>query len=283
MQQSTFESDIASQPQKETWAAVALVCSRTASESVLLIRRSERSEDPWSGHWSLPGGRRDLDDPDLLHTALRELAEECSVHLRRDQLRTAFPAMQARRRSGPPFVMVAPFLFDVDGELPTVLDPAEAVKSLWLRRDHLLDPARHILMSPPRYPAWTRFPAIDLDGVPLWGFTYRVLMQCWLGTPATSAPPEQHGFKVACQVLSFLLGSGLKLIGDWREPSGTQCMLEPAVVKSATVQGEIPVSALLSHFSAPGSHVAAISILEARPDYVRVTGFDFEEYLIGAE
>src|SRR5215472_6528479 len=44
-------------------AAVAIVHARGApsgsdAESVLLIRRTERPNDPWSGHWSFPGGRR---------------------------------------------------------------------------------------------------------------------------------------------------------------------------------------------------------------------------------
>lgn len=283
MEQSTVGTGSASHAPGEAWAAVALVCSRTAPGSVLLIRRSERSDDSWSGHWSLPGGRRDREDADLLHTALRELGEECGIHLRREQMRTVFPAMEARRRTGPPFVKVAPFWFDVDGEPPIVLDPGEAVESLWLPREFLLDPARHLLLSPPRFPAWTRFPAVDLHGVPLWGFTYRVLLQCWLGIAARSAPREQAGFKVACQVLDFLLAHGLTLTGDWREPSGAEAVREPAVIQGATVQGLIPVAAVLAHFSAPGSHVAAINILEVRPEYIRVTGLDFEEYLIGAE
>jgi len=271
------------EPQSEPRAAVAVVCSRSAPESVLLIRRSERIDDSWSGHWSLPGGRRHPGDPDLLHTALRELGEECGIHLRREQMKTAFPTVEARRRAGPPFVMVAPFLFHVDIELPTVLDPSEAVESLWMPRDFLLDPARHVLLSPPRFPAETRFPAIDLKGLPLWGFTYRVLLQCWLGLAARSAPREQAGFKVACRILDFLLGRGLTLTSNWVDGSLSKAALEPAVVKFAVVRGAVPVAAVLSQFSAPGSHVAAINILEVRSDYVRVTGLDFEEYLICAE
>jgi len=63
----------------EPQAAVAIVSARQPRESVLLIRRSERGDDPRSGHWSFPGGRRDPEDPDLLHTALRELEGECGT------------------------------------------------------------------------------------------------------------------------------------------------------------------------------------------------------------
>jgi 8-oxo-dGTP pyrophosphatase MutT (NUDIX family) len=67
----------------EPEAAVAIVRASVPGKSILLIRRSEREEDSWSGRWSFPGGRRDPDDPDLLHTALREFGEECGIRLDR--------------------------------------------------------------------------------------------------------------------------------------------------------------------------------------------------------
>ena len=41
-----------------SWAAVAVVLTPDP-DSVLLIRRAERTGDPWSGHMALPGGRRE--------------------------------------------------------------------------------------------------------------------------------------------------------------------------------------------------------------------------------
>ena len=78
----------------ETWpreegeleAAVTAVLrpGETADGSLelLLIERVERTEDPWSGHIALPGGRREQGDPDLLTTAFRETAEEAGVYVR---------------------------------------------------------------------------------------------------------------------------------------------------------------------------------------------------------
>ncbi len=164
----------------EPEAAVAIVLARSPEESILLIRRAERSGDPWSGHWSFPGGRRDPQDPDLLHTALRELDEECGIRLEPQSLETALPPTIAGRAAGP-FLTVAPFVFPVPQPLPTVLDPREAAEALWVPVRMLEDPARHSLQSVPGMPAGRQFPAMDLKGVPLWGFTYRLLTE-WLAS-----------------------------------------------------------------------------------------------------
>ena len=46
-------------------AAVALLLRPRDALEVLLIKRSVRESDPWSGHMALPGGRRDPGDSDL--------------------------------------------------------------------------------------------------------------------------------------------------------------------------------------------------------------------------
>lgn len=165
---------------EESEAAVAILHARGPEESVLLIRRAERDNDPWSGHWAFPGGRREPEDPDLLHTALRELKEECGIGLGREHLEAALQPLQAGRRVGR-FLLVAPFLFRVDGELPTTLDPREAVEARWIPLSFLRDPAQHSIQSVPGQPKEVQFPAIELNGVPLWGFTYRLITDWLLG------------------------------------------------------------------------------------------------------
>ena len=106
----------------EPEAAVAIVRTRGQDESILFIRRTEREDDSWSGHWSFPGGRRDPEDPDPLHTALRELEEECGIRLGREQMEAALPVVIARRKTGP-YLPVAPFVFAVE---PTAHRPRSA-------------------------------------------------------------------------------------------------------------------------------------------------------------
>ncbi|MBI4902915.1 MAG: CoA pyrophosphatase [Acidobacteria bacterium] len=159
-------------------AAVAILRARLPEDSVLLIRRATNPEDPWSGHWSFPGGRRDEADTDLLDTALRELAEECGIQLRREDVVETLPVTHAGRRAGK-LVPVQPYTFVVEEALPVTLDPAEAEEAYWLPSRTILDPALHSRTAVPGVPPDTLFPAIPLHGVPLWGFTYRVLCS-WL-------------------------------------------------------------------------------------------------------
>ncbi len=248
-------------------AAVAILHAQGAEESVLLIRRAERDGDPWSGQWSFPGGRSDSSDADALDTALRELAEECGIRLGRECLAKALRPAKARRRAGR-YLHVAPFVFRVDAELPTVLEPREAVEALWLPLRTLLDPMRHRLRPVPGLPDEMHFPAIELNVAPLWGFTYRLISE-WLELGPKHNPIEQAGFEVAELLLQFLLSEGLKLRSGWED-------------RVAEVTGRIPVDAVLERFTSPGCYFAAVNCLEVRPESIRLAGPAFEEYVIHA-
>jgi len=165
----------------EPEAAVAILHAREPEEAVLLMRRAERQGDSWSGHWSCPGGRREPRDLTPLHTALRELEEECGIRLRPEDVERALPPRLARRAE-PPYLLVAPFVFKVDRHLPTILDTGEAAEAVWVPLSLLRDRLRHALHSVPGRPPEMRYPGIALNGTPLWGFTYRLLME-WLGVP----------------------------------------------------------------------------------------------------
>jgi 8-oxo-dGTP pyrophosphatase MutT (NUDIX family) len=247
-------------------AAVAIVHTRSQPESVLLMRRSERPGDSWSGHWSLPGGRCEPADRDLVHTALRELQEECGLQLNDQHLETILSHVVARRKA-PPYLLVAPFVFRVDTELPTTLDTEEAVESLWIPVAKLRDPEHHAMCSVPGRPREMLFPCIELEGAPLWGFTYRLLTD-WMRSGGEQRP---DGSAIADIVLQFLLSQGLHLRQPWTTRGGAP---------TAIVDGPIPVTAVISRFSGPGPHVIAMNTLDVQPDRVRLLGPSWEEYRI---
>jgi 8-oxo-dGTP pyrophosphatase MutT (NUDIX family) len=242
-------------------AAVAILRTSEPEDSILLIRRAERVGDAWSGHWSFPGGRCEPGDRDPLHTALRELEEECGIRIGPEDLHTALPPRLARRRVGR-FLMVAPFVFHVPRPLPAVLDISEAVDALWLPLRTFRDPGAHRLQCVPGVSGDLRYPCMQLDGAPLWGFTYRLIAD-WLEL----VTDEQTGCRIANLVLEFLLAGGLTLRRGW---SGNE----------ALVEGPIPTGRVLDRFCSPGDRIPALNLLEVREDCIRIVGLDFEEYVI---
>lgn len=159
-------------------AAVAVI---EHADSVLLIRRPIRADDPWSGNWALPGGRRDAADADLLATARRELAEEVGLALDAEGW-TPFAVQIAGLHRGLG-VPVAPFHRRIPESPTLVEDPREVAATRWLPLAELRDPARH---RSGRVPGGGErdWPYLDLDGTPLWGFTWRVLT-AWNQTGGT--------------------------------------------------------------------------------------------------
>ncbi len=258
----------------EAQAAVAIVHAQDPEESVLLIRRTERADDPWSGHWSFPGGRRDPEDPDLLHTALRELYEECGIRLGPEHLEATLPPTPAGRRMQRTMI-VAPFLFRVDKALPATPDPHEVAEAVWIPLSVLRDPARHSLVPVPRVPPEMAFPAIELSGVPLWGFTYRVIRE-WLGLQAGSSA-ACPGFEAARLLLEFLLSQGLMLEHGWEERES-----EGRPIRVARVRGAIPEQAVRQQVAAPRAHFPTVHSVEIRADSIRIIGMGLEEYVIEA-
>ncbi len=206
---------------------------------------------------------------DLLHTALRELQEECGIILDRESLETALPLSHVRRRAGP-ILVVVPFVLRVEHTPPAVPDLQEAVEATWVPLSLLRDPARHALRPVPGMSQQMLFPAIDLPGPPLWGFTYRLLAE-WLGLIPQGRPIAEAGLQAADDLLKFLLARAFPLVHGWEDRDG---------VKVAAIEGAIPVDAILGQLAVPAVHIPHVNWLELNAEQIRVVGLGLEEYVI---
>ena len=91
-------------------AAVAVIINSSQStSSLLLIRRTQRIGDPWSGQIAFPGGHRAPGDRSFLETAIRETNEEVGLSLRDHSVLGVLPLVYARNRR----IRVAPFVFQL--------------------------------------------------------------------------------------------------------------------------------------------------------------------------
>ena len=92
----------------------------------------------------------------------------------------SLPLATAGNYSGHP-LLVAPFLWRLKERKELLLDTVEIEEARWEEIEFLKTPELHNEnLVFPEYPE-LKFPYITLGDVPLWGFTYRVLMD-YLGS-----------------------------------------------------------------------------------------------------
>lgn len=138
---------------------------------VLLMKRVERPGDPWSGHISLPGGRHEPHDPDLLATAIRETHEELAIDLAGARLLGSLPVLQPYT-SGPAGMEVTPFVFVTHAAVEPQPGP-EAVAAFWLPVELA---ASGSIDATYTYPGTDRtFPSWQYESYTIWGLTWRIL------------------------------------------------------------------------------------------------------------
>ncbi len=156
-------------------AAVAMVLrDGAAGIELLFIRRAEHPNDPWSGQIAFPGGRREADDADLRATAVRETREETALDLESTgRFLGPLDELRAMARLRPMNLAIAPFAFRLDA--PAQLRLSDEVTSAhWVGLSGLLQPAARSMLSYAQQGAALEFPCLRVDGLVIWGLTYRM-------------------------------------------------------------------------------------------------------------
>jgi 8-oxo-dGTP pyrophosphatase MutT (NUDIX family) len=157
-------------------AAVALILrDGAAGIEILLIRRAEHPQDPWSGQMAFPGGRAEPGE-DLEATAIRETAEEIGIDIGTGAERLGIlDEVRAMARLRPVSLTILPFVFRLRGPVEPVLGPE--VRSLhWLPFDDLLAAERRSVLDYVDQGATLQFPCLRVEDIVIWGLTYRMLV-----------------------------------------------------------------------------------------------------------
>ncbi|MCK4884826.1 CoA pyrophosphatase, partial [Candidatus Bathyarchaeota archaeon] len=95
-------------------AVVALLRVAGQDFQVLLVKRAEKSSDPWSGQTALPGGKRNPEDRNLKETLVRETSEETGINLHEGC--RFLGAMEPLRSTRRPEMKVLPFVVLLEKE-----------------------------------------------------------------------------------------------------------------------------------------------------------------------
>jgi len=170
-------ADDPARPQEGFLASVALLLRPGVggAQELLLIRRADFPDDPWSGHMAFPGGRWDPRDRHLLDTALREVWEETGI----GPALLGSPvgrleAVSPLSRALPP-LSILPFLFRVPAGTEARCASHEVAEVHWIGLAEFLDPLARGTLTMAMGGSHLSFPSLTVRDRRVWGLTQRIL------------------------------------------------------------------------------------------------------------
>jgi len=154
-------------------AVTMLLRIKDQRTEVLLIRRAEHDQDPWSGDLGFPGGRIEDQDSNPRAAAERETWEEIGCQLNEKNYLGQSTELTGAYLS----VHISCYIYQIDNDTQFKLN-GEVVDLFWVPLQTLLDPLRNQQLTFFYRGKDRCHPAIKLDEWserPLWGITYRLL------------------------------------------------------------------------------------------------------------
>lgn len=152
-------------------AAVSVIVDERPEPRMFLIRRAERSGDPWSGQVAFPGGKMKLGDGSARQTAVRETMEEVGVDLARH---ADFLGYYCSFTTHTGSMDVIPSVFHLKGEVK--VSPNEEVSSYrWVGLDELLSSRLRSTYRIEADGVAREMPAYALGDYVVWGLTQRII------------------------------------------------------------------------------------------------------------
>jgi len=124
--------------EKQTAAVLIPLLLDQEDWKILFIKRTHHQDDRHSGQVAFPGGRADVDDTSLLHTALREAEEEIGLNPEDVEiLGQSCPITTVTDYEVTPFAGILPWPY------PLKLSKVEVEKTILIPINWLIDPKNH--------------------------------------------------------------------------------------------------------------------------------------------
>jgi 8-oxo-dGTP pyrophosphatase MutT (NUDIX family) len=152
------------------FAAVSIILEGD-SPKVLLIKRAERSGDPWSGQIAFPGGKMNPEDRTARDAAIRETLEEVGIDLAESAEFLGYAGVTTTHTGT---MDVVPTVF-VLKEGAAVHPNQEVASYRWVDLDELLAPDARSTYRLPTSGEQFEMPAFMVGDYVIWGLTYRIL------------------------------------------------------------------------------------------------------------
>ncbi|MDX1692178.1 MAG: CoA pyrophosphatase [Ketobacteraceae bacterium] len=157
-------------------SAVAIIYRYRDEEcELLLIKRSKRDGDPWSGHMAFPGGLIQAEDSSASDAAIREVREEIGIDLyrcARFSMRLSDLITRRHHRFLP--MVVSPFLFLLTRPVEFTTNH-EVEEVLWIPLAYFQNPANRETMIWEIGPLKLRLSCYRYEGRLIWGLTYLMI------------------------------------------------------------------------------------------------------------
>ena len=152
-------------------AAISVMILGSAEPKTLLIKRAERSGDPWSGQVAFPGGKMAEGDSSARQTAVRETMEELEVNLAED---ADFAGYHRPFRTHTGDMDVVPVVFLLRRKV-NVVPNLEVSGYRWVGLNEFLLPRSASTYLFKAGDASRDMPAFVLGDYVVWGLTHRIL------------------------------------------------------------------------------------------------------------
>lgn len=147
---------------------------------ILMIERSHREGDPWSGHMAFPGGKKEKNDYDSADTATREVFEEIGLHLRPHQQLGRLSDLITRHHDNKSLMKITPWVYFLEEHHSyrfTLNHEAQSI--IWLPLNHLI-PEHRKTMQWPLLKRWglklnVPLPHYLFENRKIWGLSLMIL------------------------------------------------------------------------------------------------------------